>query len=75
MKNNLLPVDIYIRRNEKFFAKIQWFLYKHFNKKELFLVGKLKRINICGVLSQLMKNIVIIVKKIKQKLDVNVVIN
>lgn len=43
MKNNLLLVDIYVHRNEKFFAKIQWFLYKHFDIKRTVPCGQTKK--------------------------------
>lgn len=43
MKNNFLPINIYINRNEKFFARIQWFLYKHFNIKRTIPCGQTKK--------------------------------
>ena len=42
MKINFLPVNIYIDRNEKFFAKIEWFLYKYFNIKRTIPCGQTK---------------------------------
>lgn len=48
MKNNFLPIKIYISRNEKFFAKIEWFLYKHFGIKRTIPCGQTKKYIYCA---------------------------
>ena len=40
MKITLPTTIIYFERNTKFFAKIEWFLYKTFNKKRTIPCGR-----------------------------------
>ena len=43
MKITLPTTIIYFERNTKFFAKIEWFLFKTFNKKRTIPCGRTKK--------------------------------
>lgn len=43
MKNKYLPIKIYICKNTRFFAEIDWILYKCFKKKRINPCGRSKK--------------------------------
>ena len=42
-RDNPFPLAINISKNEYFFAKIEWFLYKYFNKMRSIPCGRTKK--------------------------------
>lgn len=43
ISNKYLPFEVYIDINKRFFAEVDWFLYKHFGKKRTVPCGRSKK--------------------------------
>lgn len=43
INNRYLPFEVYVDINRRFFAEIDWFLYKHFGKKRTAPCGHSKK--------------------------------